>query len=259
SPGRSRSTAPSTPTGQRSARARGRSLRRTNWRPRRDASSSPATRSRTTLPAAAPAWRSTSARSSPASGIRRAPTRTSSTTRPRCARSGSASARSSSSTASGRTSRSPSPSPSFPSSDSPEEGELAGARGVSGAVVTATRSEPDLRGQPPHTGLDLADVIAPRVRRAGVEALVFWDERREFRPEELEECLTRPGPEEQHVRLGVLRASLARRYQECPQIRLAVRQTGEHGHHEEPGGDSPGGQQRQRLKAEVGARRPRLE
>src|SRR2546425_2325297 len=287
-----------------------------SWRPRRDASSSPATRSRTTLPAAAPAWRSTSTRSSPASGIRRAPTRTSSTTRPRCARSGSASARSPSSTDSDRTSRSPSPSShsfervglgqgqspreggaspvpaashpgvtrpggaqprramrtraawsgrllprSLPLArpDSPDEGELARARSVDGTVIAATRGEPDFSGKPPDTRLDLADVIASRVGRAVVKALVLGDELREFRPEELEERLARPGPEEQHVRLGDLRTGLTRPDEERAQIGLAVRQTRKNRHDEEASEYPAGGERPHRLEAQIGPGRPGLE
>src|SRR2546422_562060 len=247
-----------------------------SWRPRRDAASSPATRSRTTLPAAAPAWRSTSTRSSPASGIRRAPTRTSSTTRPRCARSGSASARSPSSTDSDRTSRSPSLSshsfdrvrlasaarswhraPARPRS--PDEGELARARSVDGTVIAATRGEPDFSGKPPDTRLDLADVIASRVGRAVVKALVLGDELREFRPEELEERLARPGPEEQHVRLGDLRTGLTRPDEERAQIGLAVRQTRKNRHDEEASEYPAGGERPHRLEAQIGPGRPGLE
>src|SRR5712691_4404265 len=316
SPGRRRSRSPSTPTVRGSARARGRSLRRTNWRPRRDASSSPATRSRTTLPAAAPAWRSTSTRSSPANGIRRAPTRTSSTTRPRCVRSGSASARSPSSTGSDRTSRSPSPS--SPSSDrvrlgqgkgpregaprpvpaasrpdvthpggaqprramrtraawsgrplprslpparprSPDEGDLPGILAVGRSIIPPPGVHAHLIRDAADTRLDLANVIAPRVGRAGVKALVLGDELREFRPEELEERLPRPGPEEQHVRLGDLRTRLARPDEERAQIGLAVRQTRQNRHDEEARGYPAGGEPPHRLEAEIGPGRPGLE
>src|SRR2546428_14096525 len=103
-------------------------------------------------------------------------------------------------------------------------------------AVAATRGEPDLSGKPPDTRIDLADVIASRVGRAGVKALVLGDELREFRPEEFEERLARPGPEEQHVRLGDLRTRLTRPDEERAQIVLPVWEMRPNRHGEEASG-----------------------
>src|SRR5437899_8002830 len=87
--------------------------------------------------------------------------------------------------------------PALTGPDSPEEGELAGTRGVGRAVFAATRCEPDLSGQPPDERLDPGDVFAPGVGGVGVETLILGDELREFGSEELEERLACPATEEQ--------------------------------------------------------------
>src|SRR5439155_4936047 len=140
------------------------------------------------------------------------PTRTSSITRPRCGRSGSASARSQSSTGSGRTSTSPSPSslsfdrvglgpgvrapdqtrhvrirrggngsrpplPRIPYTwaerHSPDERELARVLAVDRAVFAAPGVHGHLIRDATEARFDRGDVIAAGVGRVGVETLIL--------------------------------------------------------------------------------------